>query len=118
MGILALALSIASWIHVPGGTWQPTAHAVELRDGLEPFVVRAAAEQGKRLPAWSSYTFQYQGQTEQSRKTVFINAFCSPAPSDVKTQFVLVLDGGACYFRVKYDPAKKEFFDLEFNGDG
>jgi len=118
MGILALALSMASWIHVPGGTWQPTAHVAELRDGLEPFVMRAAAEQRKRLPAWSSYTFQYQGRTEQDAKTIFINAFCSPAPRDVKTQFVLVLDGGACYFRVKYDPASKAFFDLEFNGDG
>jgi hypothetical protein len=118
MSILAFAVSVASWIHVPGGTWQPTAELPAIRASLKPFVEQAAAEQKKRLPEWSTYTFQYQGQTKEHHNVVFINAFCSPARPDVKTQFVLVLDGGPCYFRATYDPARKAFVALEFNGDG
>jgi hypothetical protein len=118
MSIIAFTLSVASWIHVPGGPWHATSALPDIQARLKPFVLQAAAEQRKDLPDWSAYTFQYQGQIKDEKKVVFINAFCGTPGPDVKTQFVLVLDGGPCYFRVNYDPEKKRFFGLEFNSEG
>jgi hypothetical protein len=83
---------------------------------LEPFVKQQAAEQHQKLPNWSSYTFQYQGQMDGENKIVFINAFCIAPPEYAQRQFVMVFDGGPCFFEVKYDPNKKKFFQLTFNG--
>jgi hypothetical protein len=116
--ILAVAASVASWVNVPGGSWDATRTFAEMRSRLEPYVTQAAVREHKQLAPWSSYTFQYQGQEAAGQQFVLINAFCTPPPKDVKTQFVLVLDGGPCFFRVKYDPSKKALFELEFNGDG
>jgi hypothetical protein len=30
---------------------------------------------------------------------------------------IAVMDGGACFFNVKYDPVKKSFYDLTINGE-
>jgi hypothetical protein len=115
---LAVALSIASWINVSGGAWDASSTFTEMQPQLEPYVARAASQEHKQLPPWSTYTFQYQGQELRGRRFVLINAFCIPPREDVKTQFLLVLDGGPCFFRAKYDPSRKTFYELEFNGDG
>ena len=39
-------------------------------------------------------------------------------PTVVLHFFVLVDDGGACYFQVYYDPERKKFIRLAFNGIG
>lgn len=112
-----LAISIASWTLVPGGSWSPSfEHVAEIRSGIEPFVKAQAAASSQNLPAWSQYSFQYQGQLEGERKVIFVNGFCINPPPYALKQFVFVKDGGPCFFRLKYDPQKKQFFDLMFNG--
>jgi len=112
----AAVVTVGSWFGIPGGSWS-TSQAVlnNIRGGLEPFVKQQASTQHQALQPWSSYSFQYQGQTEAGRKIVFINAFCRSEP-DAQHHFVQVFDGGSCYFRVKYDPQRKKFFELVFNG--
>ena len=76
-----------------------------------------AAKQGRGLPEWSRYFFQYQGQSIDGRRLVFTNAFCIEPPENVEERFLLVLDGGACFFSVQYDPQQQVFLELSFHGD-
>ena len=113
-----LVVVVGSWVAIPGGAWSPAPKQLtEIRSNLEPFVKQQALKQNKKLPIWSSYTFQYQGQVVDKQEVVLINAFCIETPEYSKHQFVLVFDGGPCFFQVKYDPNKKKFFQLMFNGE-
>ncbi|WP_171160078.1 hypothetical protein [Usitatibacter palustris] len=115
--IAASAIAVGSWISVPGGAWTPDPEAMaKLQSSIRPFVVEQAALTEHKLPAWSSYTFQYQGQLRGRTKIIFVNAFCAPPPANARKQLVVVLDGGPCYFTLKYDPGQRKFFDLQFNG--
>ena len=110
--------AVGSWILVSGGAWTPTPEQLsEIRNSLEPFVKQQAVTLNKKLPTWSSYTFQYQGELDDGHKVVFIKASCSPLPDYAQQQFAIVLDGGTCIFEVKYDLNKKRFFQLMFNGE-
>jgi hypothetical protein len=116
--LLVAALAVGSWIAVPGGDWNPSEQVVnEIRAGLEKFVQMKATEQKKRMPEWSTYTFQFQGQEKGGQKFVFVNAYCTAPPEYSTERFVFVLDGGPCFFNVKYDPKLHTFFELGFNGD-
>ena len=113
-----LVVVVGSWVAIPGGAWTPAPEQLtEIRSNLELFVKQQALKQNKKLPIWSSYTFQYQGQVVDKQEVVLINAFCIEPPEYSKHQFVLVFDGGPCFFQVKYDPNKKKFFQLMFNGE-
>jgi hypothetical protein len=112
-----VAISVGSWIVVPGGSWSPSPEQIaEVRGQIGLFVKQHAAERRLQLPAWASYSFQYQGQSEGGRQIIFVNAFCIAPTEYAQSQFVLVFDGGPCFFQLKYDPRKKRFFQLTFNG--
>jgi hypothetical protein len=114
----ALIIAVGSWIVIPGGAWSPAPEQLsEIRSSLEPFVKQQAFEQHRQLAKWPSYSFQYQGQLDAGQKVIFINAFCISPPEYAQQKFVLVFDGGPCFFQVKYDPNKKRFFQLMFNGE-
>jgi len=75
---------------------------------------------GRALKKWNTYRFQYQGQEEKGRKFIYINAFCNlynPKGVNLEHSFVLVDDGGSCFFDLKYDPAADTFFDAFINGE-
>jgi len=44
---------------------------------------------------------------------------CWPDPKGVnlKNDFVIVLDGGSCFFQLKYDPTMDKFYDAFINGE-
>jgi hypothetical protein len=127
----AATIALGTWIHVPGGTWVPsskTVHAAASK--LEQAVKEQAGSEHRSLSKWSGYTFQYQGRTLQVQghehkrvKVIFVYGFC-PQPQAVREwlakhaheEFLLVNDGGTCYFRAYYDPATKKYLGIIFNG--
>ena len=115
--ILAVAIIAAgSWISMPNSMWSPDPDTMtNIRGSLPSYVAHKASREKRKLPAWSTYTFQYRGEIQGRDRIVYINAFCDEAPADAREQFVRVLDGGTCYFTVKYDAAKRKFFELAFN---
>ena len=118
---LALGASAAAenvWVKVKGGSWEPSPKMIaELKAGVEPYVKDQAMAQGRKLRNWREYTFQYQGQEESERKSIFINALCIGDDRwHLDREMVIVLDGGSCFFNVKYDPARKQFYGLSING--
>jgi hypothetical protein len=122
--ILFLALfpraeAAGTWVKVIGGSWDPSpAMLTDLKAQIESYVKSHAKAQGRELKRWQGYTFQYQGQEEKGRKYIFVNALC--ASTDQQTldkQIIVILDGGSCFFNLKYDPGQKVFFDLFINGE-
>jgi len=114
---IAFLLALCSWIHVPGGDWQPTAEqAGEARQLLRPYVEEQAVSWKEELAPWERYTVQYQGQLREGKKVIFINAMCDEPPSRATKELVFTFDGGACYFRAYWDPDSKEFTNFSFNG--
>jgi hypothetical protein len=114
---IAICMAISSWIHVPNGEWEPTAQQVgELQQILQPYVNEQAIAWREQLPPWERYTIQYQGQLLDGKKVIFVNALCSKPPSQAAKELVYTFDGGACYFRLHWDPASKAFTKFSFNG--
>ena len=115
--IPSLAIVVGTWIYVPGGAWQPDQSEVsDARVKLRPYVVAQAKARGDDLPAWRSYTFQYQGRELEGRKVIYVNAFCSTPPDDVERNMVMTLDGGTCFFQAYYDIEIGEYIRIFFNG--
>ena len=111
------AFLVGSWFPISGGTWTADRVAVaHLQAALHPYVVAQASERRLKLQPWSSYSFQFQGRGNADGKFIFINAFCSAPDAYAAKRFLQVLDGGTCYFELKYNPKTKTFYDLGFNG--
>lgn len=114
----AIAIAVGSWFAIPGGSWSPTPEQVaNARSQLEPYVEQIATERHLGLQEWSSYSFQYQGRSEAGAKMIFINAFCITPPPYAQTRFVVVFDGGSCFFQAEYLPEKQQFLRVTFNGN-
>lgn len=112
------------WVSVAGGSWSPQAETVSrIKRELEHYVKARAKLENKILRDWNTYIFQYQGQEENGKQFVFINAFCTATnilesmENRLNKELVLVKDGGACSFSLKYDKEKHSFYELWFNGE-
>jgi len=101
--------------------WTPTGKDVlALENGLAPYL----QENSKRfysegIPVWDrldDYNRQYIGIIIDGRQSMYANYFCDDGGPDWRTRFVIVMDGGDCFFQFKYDTASGEFFDLQVNG--
>jgi hypothetical protein len=123
LALLVLALpgwaAGSTWVEVRGGAWLPSASFLsDLEANLRAVIPPASRNRG-RIPEWQSYTFQYQGQTTLlGHRYVRLNAFCDSRANhaNVTTEWVSVLDGGACFFSAKYDVEKKRLYDVVVNG--
>jgi hypothetical protein len=108
-----------TWIQVKGGDWVPEAQTLtELKAGVAPYAQGQAQAQGRKLRNWSNYTFQYQGIEGKGRKFILVNALChKDAGWNLEQRMIMVLDGGSCFFRLKFDPERRQYFDLTINGE-
>jgi len=90
---------------------------LDIRTTIEAYVTAEAARSSRDLHPWSEYSFQFRGDASQGTQFVFVNAFCTPPPPEPERDMVIVLDGGSCYFTVKYAPETSQFYDLQINGE-
>ena len=64
------------------------------------------------------YNSQYVGIVLEGRKVIYASYLCrNGTDTEWKEQFIFVADGGACYFKFKFDTSTGEFFDLLVNGE-
>lgn len=108
------------WIKVAGGKWDPNTEMLsDIKTRIEAYVESQAKIQKRDLKDWQTYTFQYQGQEEEGGKYILINALCDQdiKKRDLAKRIMNIYDGGSCYFILKYDPERKDFFDLFINGE-
>lgn len=52
----------------------------------------------------------------KGEKEVWVNCFCNTLGTDWRKNLIIVLDGGNCYFNLKINLTKGEYFDLIING--
>jgi hypothetical protein len=107
------------WYYPKDGSWQPSDEVVrEIRATIEDHVRKIAKRKGRDIRPWAEYSFQLQGQEKNGKKYVYVNALCnSQDTSLLGRSLIVVMDGGNCFFNVKYDPVNKVFYDLFINGE-
>lgn len=113
------AVSAEKWFEVPGGSWSPRqSNLVAIEQGLHKHIMLKAGARHLQVKPWHMYKFQYQGQGNAKRQAIFINAFCTDfGYKELPRKWLIAIDGGTCFFRVKYVPVKGTFDGLEFNGE-
>lgn len=120
--IAAFAISPGEWVHVPGGTWEPSTRQVdEVRAALPAEFQRAATEYSASMgnaPAFDRYAFQYLGIAKDGHQELFVAGSCHPeimSDADFRNGNG-VKDGGKCFFEVAYDPEHHRFHGFRFHG--
>lgn len=103
------------------GAWTPTGADVAALEAALPDFLRTAQDSHLHPdpPIWErapDYYRQYLGMVENGEQVIYANFFCSEH-DNWQEQIVFVLDGGDCYFQVKYNPHSGEFYDLMVNGE-
>ena len=108
-----------SWVLVEGGSWVPDSSVISnIKATLEGHVKNVATERKWKIRKWESYTFQYQGVTVGGQNLVFVNALCIRHPEwRLEKQIVRVLDGGTCFFNIKFDPKRGQYLEFFVNGE-
>ena len=67
-----------------------------------------------------SYKRQYFGYTDGGKRWILVNGFCKghwKKEDTWRDKVVLVHDGGLCFFKVRYDPSRSQFEQLEVIGE-
>lgn len=63
----------------------------------------------------SSYIYQYKTINDSE---LYINALCDDYDNDdLSERFIIVFDGGSCYFQAIYNFKSNEFIKLDVNGE-
>ncbi len=66
----------------------------------------------------NSYKRQYVGVIRSGKRYIHVNCFCGEIRhQNWQTDYVVVMDGGSCYFNFDYDPASKTITDIFINGE-
>jgi len=53
----------------------------------------------------------------KGEKEVWVNCFCNTWNKNWKTNLIMVLDGGNCYFNLKINLSTGQYYELMVNGD-
>lgn len=87
------------------GYWTPSRDDVLVfEQRLEPYLQQAAPQTYPGpLRELNVYQRQYVGILVNEQRVIFANFFCNAYDTDWQCEIVFVLDGGSCYFEVKYD---------------
>lgn len=65
----------------------------------------------------AGYKRQYVGYVLDGEQFIYTNYFCDSFNDDAwKTQLLMVMDGGECFFQVQYQLANQSFVSLSING--
>jgi hypothetical protein len=115
--------------------WTPAPEDIaRLESKLKPFLedvsngkLTEVADYWWRVPSQAkeilarveSYKRQYVGLTHGGKRWIYVNSFCEELwkrDDSWRDRFVMVLDGGSCFFTVLYDPSTQQFERLMING--
>lgn len=108
-----------SWEFPEHSYWTPTVKDVEEAESKIEAMLKKEAPQ--LLQKLSTYKRQYVGLSFKGKKFMFVNFFCTIHHEKLAPHWnereVDVMDGGDCFFQLKYDVNQKEGFDLRINGE-
>ena len=55
---------------------------------------------------------------EKGEKEVWVNCFCTVDDASWKSELVIVVDGGTCFFNFKINLSTKAYYDFRVNSEG
>ena len=99
--------------------WTPSRDDVlAFEQRLGPYLQGAAPQTGPgALRDLDKYRRQYVGILANGQRVIFAIFFCNGYDTDWQHEIVYVIDGGSCYFEVKYDVQTGAFYDLSIHGE-
>ena len=101
----------AEWIQVKGGVAEFNFQQEKLENMLWEFVVSSS---DNKFEPRADYTYQYQMITDSTLK---IRALCNISNNyNLSANFLLVRDGGTCYFEAHYNTVSEKFIGFYING--
>ncbi|MCB0032148.1 MAG: hypothetical protein KDE28_29765 [Anaerolineales bacterium] len=106
----------------PEITWEPTEADIE---GVEALLLAYVAGLNYEAFPYHSplethlpeYTRQFRGITVEDQPVLNVGYFCDVDVTELQMYWVMVDDGGDCYFDFNYNPATGEILHLTVNGD-
>lgn len=103
------------------GAWTPDAEMVAALETRLPAYLaqnqdKFNATKAPIVESIAEYKRQYWGEMKNNKRVIVVNAMCREL-ENWRTQRVLILDGGDCFFNVNYDVDAGTFFDLSVNGE-
>jgi len=99
--------------------WTPSTEEIaRLEVQLKPYLEGVTTPKAKVIAAkLGHYKRQYLGYTVGGKKWIFVNSFCSWTEDESwRDTIIIVKDGGACFFSVRYDVSRSQFNQLQING--
>jgi hypothetical protein len=98
------------------GTWNPSAADIaKAENSIAQIAMLPGNYTQVHIDHPDTYFRQYVPIQQAGRRLLYVNAFCE-APSYWRTQLVIVMDGGTCYWQALYDPATNKYSSLTING--
>ena len=114
-------MGIASWLSRSDGFWTPsTDDVLKLEERIVEYLRQNSGQFSHQPPVWErldEYRRQYIGYEIGGKRIIYGNFFCSYEGKDWRQEFLVVLDGGECYFQVEYDIESGMFITLLVNGE-
>jgi len=105
----------------PDSYWTPTeADVLALEAKLPAYLKTKISADHYAYGLWdklTNYRRQYVGYVIDGERFIYVNYFCDSFNDDAwKTQLMMVMDGGECFFQVQYQLADQTFVSLSING--
>jgi len=107
-------------LYPPGASyWTPSeSDVLAAEERLIPFLKES---KNPKVPAIlnriGAYKRQYRGVDLNGQKQIFIRFFCVTSSDDWMSDEIVVLDGGSCFFNLRFSTDTKTFSDLWINGE-
>jgi hypothetical protein len=111
---------MASWLVNRDSFWTPSAEDIlQLEESLTEYLSQNSIYFIQQPPVWErldEYHRQYVGLERGGKKIIYGNFFCDSMGLDWRETFIVVIDGGECYFQIEYDVEDMIFIMLMVNG--
>ncbi len=107
---------------IQGPYWTPTERQIKrLKTSFTSYVRRQKSGPARYVGQhFEDYRFQYVGYSDHGVQLVLINGFCESFwknDNSWRTDLVVVLDGGACFFQARYRMSDLKLVQFEVNGE-
>ncbi len=105
-------LYAGEWVTVDGGVLEIDLAEGKLENELWRYINKVST---RKFEPKDKYTYQYKALNSEE---IYINALCNAFEiKDLHKEFVMVFDGGTCFFQINYNHKTGKFYKLQVNGE-
>ncbi len=112
--------ALPNWYQVIGGKWDvPLEVAMDAAAAIKASAIDNAPRNRRPMRDISAYTVQYQGVVVDGARLVRLSGACSlwgRTPESLRDGWLVIADGGDCYYDATYDPASKRITSIRAHG--